>query len=123
MKLFEGGDLGVDAAGDQAELTPLLEEIDAKSALALADAMSEIGAAHFFKKIPRPLHEDRLHELVKLVVFDRLRTEMTDHVADARHGGQSGRQMEVGALVLHHQAKELVDRGLPFDPGRQPPIL
>ena len=55
--------------------------------------------------------------------FDRLRTEMTDDVADAGHRRKTGRQVQVGAFVLHHQAKELVDRGLPFDSGHQPPIL
>ena len=58
VKLLESGDLGIDAAGHQAQLAALLKEIDAEAALASADNMSEVRPAHFLEQVLRSLRED-----------------------------------------------------------------
>src|SRR5262249_42629561 len=49
----------VDAASDQAEQSALFEKIDTKSAFALADAVSEIGAAMVLEQITGPFRQNR----------------------------------------------------------------
>ena len=58
VKLLESGDLGIDAAGHQAQLAALVKEIDAEAALASADNMSEVRPAHFLEQVLRSLRED-----------------------------------------------------------------
>ena len=48
----EGRDVVVDAAGDQAQVAALLEEVDAEAALVVADDVGEVGPAGLFEDLP-----------------------------------------------------------------------
>jgi hypothetical protein len=106
---LEGGDLGVDAPGHQAELAALLEQVDAEAALVGADDVGEVGPALGLQDLPAAGVEDRVEQLLHLLLVDGRGVQLGDDAPEAHHRRQAGLEVQVAGLVLHDGAEQLVD--------------
>ena len=103
-------DAVVDAPGHQRQLAALLEQRHAEAALVLADDPREIDAALVVEDLPhaaacRMLQQQPLHVLLR----QRPHVHAADVAAQPHHRRLADLQVQVGRLVLHDHAEELVD--------------
>ena len=87
------------------------EDVHAEAALVAADDVGEVGAAGVLEQFPRARRHDGKEQALHVFGADGLHLHLPDGIAQPHHGRQAGLQVQVGALVLHDHAEQLIDFG------------
>jgi len=106
---FVTGNLGFDAADGGVGVVARPEHVDAEP-VAILEMCGEVEVAAALEAFFQRLGNDGVHEVVGLLLGERLGGECFEQAADAVDGGHADLDMKVAGVVLFHSCEEAVNR-------------